>query len=155
MNVLERLLQENYATWDQTVAYYENLNKSLKVPAVDKTALHHFNVSVEEAYTQALYEFGRARRNKDAIARLIDTTMKDYYKGSNELARKAAGIQFARQFPAPENYPTPTVNLFELEDQILGYYYSLEATVKSLQAKGDAKITNNSLLNIENNLITN
>jgi hypothetical protein len=153
MNVLERLLQEDFEKWDQLVEEYEQINRSLKVPAVEKTALHHFNVRVEEEYTKALYDFGRARRNKDAIQRLIKNVLEDYYKGPNEQARKAAGIQYAKNYPAPDNYPYPTVNLFDLEDRFLGYYYLLEATVKSLEAKAGAKITNNSLLNIENNII--
>lgn len=155
MNVLERLLQEDASEWKRLIDQYETINKNLKVPAVEKTALHHFNVSVEETYTQALYDFGRARRNRDAIQRLLKNTLEDLYKGSNEQARKAAGIQFARAFPAPANYPLPSVDLFVLEDQFNEYYYSLEATIKSLQAKADAKITNNSLLNIESNVVTN
>lgn len=155
MNVLERLLQEEPAHWERLVAQYEATNRSLKVPAVDKVALHHFNVMVEDTYTQALYDFGRARRNKDAIQRLLKNVLEDYYKGSNGESRKAAGIQFAKVYPAPESYPYPTVNLFDLEDMFNGFHYSLEATIKSLQAKADAKITNNSLLNIEKNLITN
>lgn len=155
MSVLERLLHEDLSQWEHIVQHYETKNRSLKVPAVEKTALHHFNVSVEETYTEALYEFGRARRNKDAIQRLLKNVLDDYYKGPNPDARKAAGIQFAKAYPAPPNYPTSTVNLFDLEDQFIGFYYSLEATIKSLQAKSDAKITNNSLLNIETNLITN
>lgn len=155
MNVLERLLQEDPAEWKRVIDQYESINKHLKVPPVEKTALHHFNVSVEETYTQALYDFGRARRNRDAIQRLLKNTLEDLYKGSNEQARKAAGIQFARAFPAPDHYPLPTVDLFALEDQFNEYYYSLEATIKSLQAKADAKITNNSLLNIESNVVTN
>lgn len=155
MSVIERLLSEDFARWDELIAEYERTNRSLKVPPVDKTALHFFNQSVEEHYTRAVYDFGRARRNKDAIARLIDNTLKDLYKGQNELARKAGGIQFARNFPAPENYPYPTVDLFELEDRFVGFYYSMDATVKSLQAKADAKITNNSLLNVEERIISN
>lgn len=155
MNVLERLLQEDASEWKRLIDQYELINKNLKVPSVEKTALHHFNVSVEETYTQALYDFGRARRNRDAIQRLLKNTLEDLYKGSTQQARKAAGIQFARAFPAPENYPFPTVDLFVLEDQFNEYYYSLEATIKSLQAKADAKITNNSLLNIESNVVTN
>lgn len=153
MNVLERLLQEDIAKWDTLVAEYERTNKSLKVPAVDKTELYFFNVRVEEQYTKAMYDFGRARRNKDAIQRLLKMVLEDYYKGPNEQARKAAGIQYARSFPAPENYKDETVNLFDLEDLFVGYYYSLESTVKSLQAKADAKITNNSLLNIEKTIV--
>lgn len=154
MNVLERLLSENFEHWDSLVAEYERTNRSLKVPNLDKSALHIFNQKVEETYNNAVHDFGRARRNKDAIARLIDNTLKDYYKGANEIARKAAGIQFARNFPAPEWYPHPTVNLFDLEDRFVGYYYSLNATVKSLEAKADAKITTNSLLNIEERIIS-
>jgi hypothetical protein len=154
MNVLERLLQEDFNRWDTLVAEYERTNRSLKVPNLDKSALHNFNQQVEEQYHNAVHDFGRARRNKDAIARLIDNTLKDYYKGANEIARKAAGIQFARNFPAPEWYPHPTVNLFDLEDRFVGYYYSLNATVKSLEAKADAKITTNSLLNIEERIIS-
>lgn len=153
MNVLERLLQEDFNLWDHIVVEYEMINRSLKVPEVDKTALHHFNIRVEEEYTRALYDFGRARRNKDAIQRLLKNVLENYYKGSNGEARKAAGIQYAQQFPAPDFYPKPTINLFDLEDKFLGYYYALDATVKSLQAKAEAKITNNSLLNIEKNVV--
>lgn len=153
MYVLERLLSEDFNQWDELVAYYEQKNRTLKVPSVDKTELHHFNVQVEEEYSKAVYDYGRARRNKDAIQRLIENTLKDLYKGANEPARKAAGIQMAKNFPTPENYPYPTVNLFDLEDRFTGYYYALQATVQSLQAKADAKITNNSLLNVEQKVI--
>jgi hypothetical protein len=155
MTVLGRLLRENFNRWDELIAHYEQTNRTLKVPPVEKISLHLFNVQVEEEYTKALYDFGRARRNKDAIDRLLDMTLKDYYKGSNELSRKAGGIQYAKIYPTPEDYPQPTVNLFDLEDRFAGYYYSLDATVKSLQAKASAKITNNSLLNIEQNIIVN
>lgn len=147
--VLERLLQEDFHEWENLLRTYEETNRSLKVPTVERTALHHFNQQVEEWYTRALYDYSRARRNKDAITRLIEMTLKDFYQGTNEAARKAAGIQYARSYPAPSFYPRETVNLFDLEDQFLFYYYGLEATVKSLQAKADAKITTNSLLNLE------
>lgn len=153
MNVLERLLSEDFYHWDTLVREYEESNKKLKVPSVDKTELHFFNVDVEAQYTKALYDFGRARRNRDAIQRLIKNVVEDYYKGPNEQARKAAGIQFAKKFPAPENHHLETVNLYDLEDQFIGYYNALEATIKSLEAKASAKITNNSLLNIEKDLI--
>lgn len=149
MNVLGRLLSEDFIEWDRLTTEYEQTNRSLKVPAVDRGALHKFNQDVEEQYSKAVYDYGRARRNKDAIDRLIEMTLKDYYAGNNEIARKAGGIQFARAFPTPENYPTETVNLFDLQDRFVGYYYSMQATVKSLEAKAGAKITNNSLLNID------
>lgn len=154
MSVLDRLLQVDLVYWDNMIYDYEQRNRNLKVPNENTTStLHDFNIRVNDFLTEALYEFGRARRNKDAIQRLIENITKDYYQGPNEHARKAAGIQFARQFPTPDNYPYPNVNLFDLEDKFVGYYYSLEATVKSLQAKGDAKVTNNSLLKIEQSII--
>lgn len=153
MTVLERLLQEDFFYWDNLCAEYEKINRSLKVPSVDKTALHEFNAKVEEYYTRAVYDYGRACRNKDAITRLIKNVLDDYYQGPNDRARKAAGIQFAQRFPAPEFYPEETVNLFDLEDKFLGYYYSMKATVMSLEAKAGAKITNNSLLNIETTIV--
>lgn len=155
MNVLDRLLSEDFKKWEDLIDEYERTNRSLKVPDINEAAIHVFNVRIEEEYTKALYDFGRARRNKDAIQRYLKTVLEDFYKGPNEQARKAAGIQFAREFPAPSFWYEDTVNLFELEDLFVGYYYSLEATVKSLQAKADAKVTNNSLLKIENTITTN
>ncbi|ARC67288.1 MULTISPECIES: hypothetical protein [Bacillus subtilis group] len=154
-NVLDRLLSEDFKMWDNLIDEYERTNRSLKVPEINETAIHFFNVRVEEEYTKALYDFGRARRNKDAIQRLLKSVLEDLYEGKNEQARKAGGIQYAREFPAPEFWHEETVNLFDLEDLFVGYYYSLEATVKSLQAKADAKVTNNSLLKIENTITTN
>ncbi|MCD7911039.1 hypothetical protein KC480_05805 [Bacillus velezensis] len=155
MNVLDRLLSEDFNNWEGLIREYERTNRSLKVPEINEAAIHEFNVRVEEEYTKALYDFGRARRNKDAIQRLLKTVLEDCYEGRNEQARKAAGIQYARQFPAPDFWYEGSINLFELEDLFVGYYYSLEATVKSLQAKADAKVTNNSLLKIENTITTN
>jgi hypothetical protein len=153
MNVLERLLQEDFLQWDALVADYEQQNRILKVPAIDRTALHYFNYHVEELYTKSVYDFGRARRNRDAIQRLLKTVIDDYYKGSNDQARKAAGIQFARNYPVPEYFPFSNVNLFDMEDQFIGYFNAMEATIKSLEAKAGAKITNNSLLNLENTIV--
>lgn len=154
MDILERLLQEDFISWEDKIHSYEMQNINLKVPMENSpTSLHFFNIGVNELYTQVIHDFGRARRNKDAIQRLLKSVLEDYYKGSNEQARKAAGIQYARNYPAPENHPAPAVNLFELEDIFNGIFYSLESTVKSLQAKADAKITSNSLLNIEKNMV--
>ncbi|EOO44404.1 hypothetical protein [Bacillus cereus] len=154
MGMLERLLYEDLLTWENTIREYEDANVVLKVPSENSpSTLHSFNINVNELYTKVIHDFARARRNKDAIQRLIKTVLEDYYKGSNEQARKAAGIQLARVFPTPENYPVQTVNLFDLEDAFNGIFYALEATVKSLQAKADAKITSNSLLNIEKSLV--
>jgi uncharacterized protein YpuA (DUF1002 family) len=116
--------------------------------------LHNFNVRVNELFNRVIYDFARARRNKDAIERLVDNVLKDYYSGPNELARKAAGIQLAKSYPAPVEWGQETIDLFDLEDRFRFYFYSLDATVKSLAMKGEAKITNNSLLKLEKDLVS-
>lgn len=156
--MLSRLLLEDKKSWDQTCEDLNLKNFSLRVPTVnDITTLHTFNVELSELFTLVQYHFNKARRNKDAIERIIENVLKDYYKGSNEAARRAAGLQYAQKYPIPESiahfFETETVNLFTLEDEINGYYYSLDAILKSLHHKASAKITNNSLLNIERSLL--
>jgi hypothetical protein len=148
--VLERLLLEDLDDWEKIIANLEQRNLNLKVPLENtKTTLHHFNCQLNELYTEVQYYFARARRNKDAIERLIDNVLKDHYKGGNDRERRAAGIQFAQKYPAPVGFYPETVDLFYLEDKFKWFYYSLESIIQSLNAKAGAKITNNSLLKID------
>src|SRR5579875_2129938 len=154
MSVLERLLSEDFQAWDKLMIYYEEKNKNLRIPSENTLeTLHYFNIALNELYTEASYDFARARRNKDAIERLLESTLKDYYKGSNDLARKAGGIQYARSYPAPDFWPHETVNLFDLEDLFRHYYYTMESTIKTLEQKASGKITNYSLLRIEQKIM--
>src|SRR5690606_12596396 len=146
--ILHRLLLENYDEWQKTCDSLIKRNKDITVPSVnDITTLHNFNVALSELYTETSYYFALARQNRDAIKRIIENTLKDYYKGKNDAARKAAGVQYAQKYPVPESakpfYPSDTVNLFDLEDKINGYYYILESIMKSLEHKASAKITSN------------
>jgi len=153
--VLTRLLQEDFTDWERLVSAYEEENKRLPVPAENNpSTLHRFNVAISDLYQRAQYDFARARRNKDAIERLIENVLKDYYRGPNEDARRGAGIQFARQYPAPDCWPTDTVDLFDLEDRFRYYYYSLQSTIRILEFKAEGKITNNSLLKLERDLVS-
>lgn len=158
--MLKRLLLEDNHEWYQITETLIEQNKNLKVPMVnDTTTLHQFNVNLSELFTEVSYYFAKARRNKDAIERIIENTLKDYYKGPNDTARRAAGLQLAQNYPIPDDiqdyFSTKTVNLFELQDQINGYYYALDAIIKSLHMKSGAKITSNSLLNLEKTLVPN
>lgn len=156
--ILSRILLEDLTEWYQITERLAEQNKNLRVPSVnDTTTLHQFNIELSDLFTEANYYFAKARRNKDAIERIIENTLKDYYKGPNDIARKAAGMQLAKEYPVPDNvhafFPDNTVNLFELQDQINGYYYVLDAIIKTLHLKAGAKITSNSILNIERSLI--
>jgi hypothetical protein len=154
MSVLERLLNEDFQNWDKLMLYYEDKNKKLRVPSENTSeTLHTFNINLNELFTEASYDFARARRNKEAIERLLESTLKDYYKGSNELARKAGGIQYARVYPAPDFWPQETINLFDLEDQFRHYFYTMDSTMKTLEQKAGGKITNNSLLRLEQKIL--
>ncbi|CDQ41905.1 hypothetical protein [Virgibacillus salexigens] len=156
--VLHRLLLEDINEWERICEKLNEQNNNLKVPLENNTTtLHQFNMDLSDLFTEVNYYFGKARRNKDAISRIIENVLKDLYKGQNDLARKAAGIQLAQRYPVPDTakpyYPEDFVNLFELEDQINAYYYALDAALKSLNHKASAKITNNSILNIERSLL--
>jgi hypothetical protein len=151
--VLERLLHEDLGYWENLVMDYENQTKALKVPHENSIeSLHDFNIRVNDLYTRAAFDFARARRNKDAIERFVENVLKDYYNGPNELARRAGGIQYARAYPAPDNWREPTVNLFDLEDRFRYFYYMMDSVIKSLEAKAESRITNNSLLKLESAL---
>lgn len=153
MNVLERLLHEDFEEWDQLIEYYQRENKKLLVPAENTPeTLHEFNRNIDKLFTEAYYDFARARRNKDAIDRFIEMVLKDYYKGPNPDARRAAGIQLAQNYPV-DGFEEDRVNLFELQDRFSYYYYQLESTVKILDRKAQSKITSNSILNIERTLV--
>lgn len=153
--MLNRLLREDFDMWNSLIASYEHQAISLKVPMENTpTTLKQFNYNVEELYSRALFDYNRSRRNRDAIQRFLKSVLDDAYRGSNAESRKAAGIQYARQYPAPDFWPTDYVNIFDLEDIFNGYYYMMEGVIKSLEAKAQAKITNNSLLNLERQLTT-
>lgn len=156
--MLKRLLLEDVNEWNELCKRLTEENFKLQVPVVNDTStLHEFNCKLSNLFTEVQYYYNQARRNKDAIERIIEIVLRDYYKGKNDAARKAAGYQLAQKYPIPEEishfYETETVDLFKLEDEINGYYYCLDAILKSLHHKASAKITNNSILNIERTLI--
>lgn len=148
--MLDYLLQNNIREWDHLIANYEAEAKALKVPTENTPyTLSNFNWAIEDLYSRAIFDYNRTRTNFDAIKRFLKTVLEDAYTGSNDLTRKAAGIQRARAYPAPEFYHQQTVNLFELEMQFSYHYYMMEGVVKSIEAKQAAKVTNNSLLKME------
>jgi hypothetical protein len=151
--VLIRLLSENLNEWEMTIAQLEKRNQELKVPSENTSAtLHIFNCKLNELYTEAQYHYARARRNKDAIERVVYNVLNDLYYGKNDWERKAAGIQYAQKYPDPTGV-SEYVDLFHLEDQFKWHFYALDSLIKSLQAKAEAKITNNSLLKIDDQML--
>lgn len=154
MAVIDRLLGEDFHYWDTLTQNYEDESKNLRVPSENSIdTLHDFNIRLNDLHTRAVYDYSRARRNKEAMERLMESVLKDYYQGSNEIARKAGGIQYARAFPAPDFWHEETVNLFDIQDKFSGYFYSMESTVKACLEKTNSKITNNALLNLESKLV--
>jgi len=149
--MIDRLLREPLDDWFLLVAHYETDNKKLPVPFDNSIEnLYVFNSKLNELYTNCYYDYARAKRNKDAIERLIENVLKDYYTGKNDAIRRAAGIQYAQAFPLVDG---ETINLFALEDAFNGIFYSLDATIQVLKAKAESKITNNSLIKLEKSLI--
>ena len=152
--VLRRLLSEDLDDWEKIIKNLEDRNRQLKVPTENTTAtLHVFNCQVSDLYSEVQYYFARARRNKDAIERIIYNVLNDLYSGKNDWARRAAGIQYAQNYPTPPGFYPDKVDLFYLEDKFKWFYYALDSIIKSLQAKAEAKITNNSLLKIDDNML--
>jgi hypothetical protein len=150
MNMLQRLLNENLSEWMRIVAAYETDNRRLLVPADNSVeTLHVFNVEINNLYTNAYYDYARARRNKDAIDRFLDAVLKDRYSGANEAARRGAAIEKAKEYP----FNDETIDLFELQDVFHHLYLMMDATIQTLKAKADSKVTNNSLLKLEKSII--
>lgn len=154
-HVLNILVNLDFSLLNQDAERYEIRNKQLKVPQENNhVTLHMFNVNISELHTEVEYDFGRARGYKDAIERLIDATLKGNYAGKNESERRAASYYYCRNYPNPFTIGE-TVDLFDMEYAIRHYYNMLDATLKVLHAKSSARITSNSLLNIERSLTTN
>lgn len=148
--MIDFLLRQDIPYWDHLVHAYEMESKALKVPAENSIpSLQAFNVALEELYSRAIFDYNRARTNFDAIKRFLKTVLEDAYQGNNDMSRKAAGIQHARRYPAPEYHHQATVNLFDMETQFAYHFYMMEGVVKSIEAKQGAKVTNNSLLKLE------
>lgn len=154
MAVIDILLRENMFHWNDLTLNYEIETKNLKVPKENSTVtLLDFNMKLDDLYTRAAYDYGRIRRLKDIMDGLLESILKDLYGGANDAARRAGGIQRARNFPV-DGYEFQTVNLYDLQANILNLYYSMQATIKAIEGKLGAKITSNFLLKIENELIT-
>ncbi len=154
MPVIDRIVSIDFQDWDAKVQYYEQRIKNLPVPRENNTTtLFLFNQQIDEILSTASYDYARARSNKESIEAFLESIFKDYYEGANESARKAAGIQYARHYPAPDEHHSPFVNLYDIRDQLFYYFYMMSATISALTGKRDAKITNNALLKLETDLM--
>lgn len=154
--VLRTLLNVDFNELNEKADNFEMRNRQIKVPQENTpTTLHIFNMQLSELYTEVEYEFARVRAYKDAIERLIEATLKGAFTGKNEAERKANAYFYCQNYPTNGFSVDDKVNLFDLEYLISNHYNRLEASVKVLQAKSSAKITSNSLLNIERSLVNN
>ena len=152
--MLHVLLREDFEQWESLIAGYEQQALSLKVPRENSTTtLSEFNSRLDELFTKASFDFNRARVNKDVMNRFIKTVSDDYYEGANDKIRKAAALRMIQNYPTPEfyiaQYGVMNINLFELQYRFDKYYYTMEAVMKSLDAKASSRITTNSLLKLE------
>lgn len=152
--MLHILLRENFDEWESLIADYKHQALSLKVPRENSTTtLSEFNLALDELFTKASFDFNRARVNHDTMNRFLKNVLDDYYDGKNDKIRKAQAIRYAQNYPTPdfykEQFNIETINLYELQYLFDKYYYSLEAVMKSLEAKASSRITNNSLLKLE------
>ncbi|MBA4293844.1 hypothetical protein C0431_12850 [bacterium] len=152
--MIQRILAENRAEWDEMLVLFQSQNMQARVQRENSTeTLHELNVALANLYDRVMPYHGKARAYKDALERLIDRTIKGYNEGKNEAARRSGGIQLCREYVV--HYPNSeyVCNLFDLQDDWAFYFEQLDAIVRSIRFKSDAKITNNSLLNLERNLM--
>lgn len=154
MSMIQRILAENRAEWDEMIILFNSQNMQARVQQENTTVtLHELNVSLSSLYDRVMPYYGKSRAYKDALERLIDRTIKAHSEGKNEAARRSGGIEACRahvvQYPGTEY----VCNLFDLQDEWSFYFEQLDAIVRSIRFKADAKITNNSLLSLERNLI--
>lgn len=152
--MLHILLREDFNKWESLTAEYERQALSIKVPRENSTTtLSEFTVQLDELYTKASFDFNRARVNRDTMNRFLKTVLDDYYEGKNDGIRRAAAIRMAKHYPTPDFYKqaynVEFIDLYELQFLFDKYYFSLEAVMKSLEAKANSRITNNSLLKLE------
>lgn len=152
--MLHILLREDFEQWESLIADYERQALSLKVPRENSTTtLSEFNARLDELFTRASFDFNRARINKDVMNRFIKTVSDDYYEGANDKIRKAASLRMIQNYPTPDfyisEYGVENINLYELQYRFDKYYYTMEAVMKSLDAKASSRITTNSLLKLE------
>lgn len=156
--MLEILLREDLDKWESLIADYEQQALSIKISLENSvTTLSELNSSLDMLYTKATFDFSRTRVNKDAINRYLKSVLDDLYAGTTDKIRKAAAIRYAKEHPVPAHLQPlvnkETVDLYSLQYHFEKFYYAMEAVMKSLEAKTSAKITNNSLLKLEKEII--
>lgn len=154
MSMIQRILAENRSEWEEMLILFQSQNNRARVQQENTTVtLHELNVSLSALYDRVMPYYGKARAYKDALERLVDRTIKGHTDGKNEASRRSGGIQACREFTVHYPQGEYTCNLFDLQDEWAFYFEQLDAIIRSIRFKADAKITNNSLLSLERNII--
>lgn len=130
----------------------------LKMPRENNTEiLFKFNYQLDDYYSEIIFSYGKMRSLKDASSRFLKNVLEDHYAGSSAMARKAAGIQLAQNYPTVTLTTTATlpenINLFELDARINYIFNMYQSCLDSISNKTNAKITNNSLLKLEKEMM--
>lgn len=148
--MIQRIVRENILGWEQMVESLLNRNAQIRIDNENSTTnLFEFNQALAHLHDEVAPHYYRARAFKDALDKLIDRTIKGQLEGKNEGARRAAGIHACQFFLIGNTQ----YNLFDYLDQWNHIELLLEGLMKSIKFKADAKITNNSLLNLERGLV--
>ena len=148
--MIQRVVRENVPGWEQMVESFLHRNAQIRIDNENSTTkLFEFNQALAHLHDEVAPYYYRARAFKDALDKLIDRTIKGQLEGKNEAARRAAGIHTCQCFLIEGT----AYNLFDYLDQWNHIELLLEGLMKSIKFKADAKITNNSLLNLERGLV--
>lgn len=153
IQLLKRLLREDIVEWERTVRQYEKENRALPIPKeITVETLHQFNTNINDLFTKASYDYARSKSNLDTADRMLDIVLKEIHEGKTDAIRKALAVEFAKNYPNPFD-PEETVDLFEIYDIWNRIFNYMQATMDTLRFKADAKITSNSLLKLERDVL--
>lgn len=150
--MIERLFRENTPQWEVFIENFMTRNRNIVIRNENSVAtLHEFNMALTHLHDEVCPYYYRARAYKDTLEKLIDRTIKSATGDNlkNESARRSHGINLCTNFEV-NGY---SYNLYDYLDHWNYLESLLESLMKSIKFKADAKITNNSLLNIERSLI--
>lgn len=150
--MIDRILYQNPNVWEERIDAYVTRNMNLRIKNENSPPiLFEFNQQLSHLHDEVCYDFYRARAFVDGLDKTIDRIIKsvEQDRGKNESARRAAGIRDCQNYI----HNGSSVNLYDILDRWSYLEHVLDSLMKSIRFKADAKITNNSLLNLERNLV--
>lgn len=136
--------------WERKRRYYEGEVKKIAIPEWPTEAqVKNLSSKIDTLYTEAIFDYGRAKVADDNTDRLIERQQRLNASGSNDAERKRSGMVAVTEYRKRDGEVVDLLNVQETTNERLVF---MDNVLKALESKLKSLTLSYGTLKMESNL---